>query len=62
MVPETEALQGVGAIDRCYPQRREERDKSRDQCSEHQYQQLYKEGIVMSLKRALGICPLNYDI
>ena len=52
MVPETEALQGVGAIDHCYPQRREEKDKSRDQCLEHQYQQLYKEGIVMSLRRA----------
>ena len=62
MVPETEALQEVGAIDHCCPQRREEKDRSRDQCLEHQYQQLYKEGIVMSLRRALGICPLNYDI
>ena len=62
MVPATEALQGVGAIDHCYPQRREEKDMSRDQCSEHHYQQLFKEGIAMSLRRALGICPLNYDI
>ena len=59
MVPETEALQGEGAIDHCYPQRREEKDKSRDQCLEHQYQQLYKEGIVMSRKRVLATCQLN---